>query len=267
MPGDSWRVGNTLPRLPESNVYLETLCAKSSATIKRMSFSRVPRLIAVVLLSLSGGYAQTTENEPAPVQDKRAFGLLPNYRTAELSEPFSPISVTEKFRIASKDSLDWPPYFAAAVFSGMAQLNNTHPSFGQGAKGYAHRYVTAAVDQAGGNLLTEAALPSLFRMDPRYFRKGTGSTAGRIGWALSRVAVARTNSGKWTFNSPEFLGNGMIAAMGNVYYPDSRGAGHTMERMFMQIGTDALSQLLKEFWPDVKKALERRKHRSTAPVK
>jgi hypothetical protein len=28
-----------------------------------------------------------------------------------------------------------------------------------------------------------------------------------------------------------------------------------MQRMFTQIGTDAISQVLKEFWPDVKRKL------------
>jgi hypothetical protein len=28
-----------------------------------------------------------------------------------------------------------------------------------------------------------------------------------------------------------------------------------MQRMFTQIGTDSLSQVLKEFWPDIKRKL------------
>jgi hypothetical protein len=36
------------------------------------------------------------------------------------------------------------------------------------------------------------------------------------------------------------------------------GFGPTMQRMFTQIGTDSLSQILKEFWPDVKRKLKSR---------
>ena len=138
------------------------------------------------------------------------------------------------------------------MFSGISQLEGTNPSFGQGVKGYAHRYVTGLADQDLGNYMTEAILPSLLHQDPRYFRKGRGSFLGRVGWAASRVAVGRNDSGHWTFNTSEFLGNGIVASIGNAYYPDQRNFSDTMQRMFTQIGTDAVSQVLKEFWPDVK---------------
>jgi len=34
----------------------------------------------------------------------------------------------------------------------------------------------------------------------------------------------------------------------------------TMQRMFTQVGTDSISNLLKEYWPDVKRRLASRKH-------
>jgi hypothetical protein len=37
-----------------------------------------------------------------------------------------------------------------------------------------------------------------------------------------------------------------MAAIGNLYYP-------TMQRMLTQISTDAISNVLKEVWPDVKR--------------
>ena len=75
----------------------------------------------------------------------------------------------------------------------------------------------------------------------------------RIAYAASRVAFAKTDKGAPTFNFSEFLGNGITASIGNAYYPDEVGFTPTMARMFTQIGTDAFSNVLKEFWPDVKK--------------
>lgn len=191
--------------------------------------------------------------KPDFVQDKHAFGVLPNYRTAEGDRPYAPITNKQKFKIATDDTIDGPSFLLAGLFAGVGQLENSNPSFGQGAKGYFHRYLTGLADQDVGNYLTEAVIPTLLHQDPRYFRKGHGSVMGRIGWAVSRTVVARSDSGKWMFNASEFLGNGMTAALGNAYYPDSRGFGDTMERMFTFIGTDAISQVLKEFWPDVKR--------------
>jgi hypothetical protein len=58
-------------------------------------------------------------------------------------------------------------------------------------------------------------------------------------------------------NYSEFLGNGAISALGNLYYPDSRSGASNALRLGTFIGTDALGNVLKEFWPDIKKKLER----------
>jgi hypothetical protein len=189
----------------------------------------------------------------APPQDKRVFGVLPNYRTIDGTIPFSPISTRRKFIIASKDTFDWPSYILAGAFAGISQLDNSNPSFGQGLKGYAKRYAASVADQDIGNFMTEAIMPTLFHQDPRYFRKVNGSIKGRLGYAATRVLVGRTDSGKWTFNASEVLGNGIVASLGNAYYPDERGLTSTLQRMGTQIGTDAISQVLKEFWPDIKR--------------
>ena len=184
--------------------------------------------------------------------DKRIFGVLPNYRTADESAKYTPLTAREKFVIASKDSFDVPVYFTAAGFAGLYQLENQSPSFGQGMRGYAYRYATAYGDQLIGNMLTEAALPVLFHEDPRYFRKGEGSMWRRAGYAMSQIVVTRTDTGRTTFNVSEIFGTGATAAVGNAYYPDDRGAGETIERLYTQLASDAFSNVLKEFWPDIK---------------
>ena len=52
-----------------------------------------------------------------PTQDKRIFGVLPNYRTADGTREFVPITAKQKFTIAIKDSFDWPVYMVSGVFA------------------------------------------------------------------------------------------------------------------------------------------------------
>src|SRR5579862_6897423 len=111
--------------------------------------------------------------------DKRIFGVLPNYRTADGSAPFMPISAKRKFYIAAKDSFDYPVYPLSAAFAGLYQLDDQNPSFGQGVKGYAKRFAASYADQAIGNMMTEAIMPALLHEDPRYFRIGA---AGGSKW-------------------------------------------------------------------------------------
>src|ERR1019366_9075939 len=232
-------------------LYAPAMYAQEAANVAEQPVSAAPDPIEPAPATTPDGHTPLA-GEPGSGQDKRIFGVLPNYRTADGSIPFSPITTKQKFTIARKDTLDYPSYALAAAFSGLSQLEDSNPSFGQGIKGYARRYASAVADQDIGNFMTEAILPSLLHEDPRYFRKVHGTFKSRLLYAATRVLVTRTDAGNWRFNSSEFLGNGAVAALGNLYYPDDRGFNSTMQRMGMQIGTDAISGVLKEFWPDIK---------------
>ena len=193
-----------------------------------------------------------TPGSPA-VGANRVFGVLPNYRTVDISQLGSVLSARRKFHIARKDSFDYPLVMLSAAFAGLGQLSNSAPSFGQGAKGYVHRLATNYADQAMGNMFTEGLFPAMLHQDPRYFRLGTGSTRHRIGYAASRVFVTHKDGGGAQFNYSEWLGNGSAVAISNAYYPDGRKFSNNATKLLGQVGTDALSQVLKEFWPDIKK--------------
>jgi hypothetical protein len=184
---------------------------------------------------------------------------LPNYRTADNTAAYVPLTVGQKWKIATKDTFDYPSYVLAGVFAGISQLNNSNPAFGQGAEGYAKRYAAGIADQDMGNFMTEAIFPTLLREDPRYFRKVTGSVKSRLLWAIERVVITKTDSGRSEFNFSEWLGNGTVAAIGNAYYPNERGFGSTVQRTLSQVGTDTISDVIKEFWPDIKRYLTKKR--------
>ncbi len=225
-------------------------------------------ILPAVLGAQGTDNAESVSPQPAPAQpaeqpiDKRIFGVLPNYRTADGTVPFTPITTRRKFYIAAKDSFDYPVYITAAAFAGLYQLDNQNPSFGQGVKGYAKRLATSYGDQAIGNLMTEAIFPSLLHEDPRYFRIGSsgGSTWHRTKYALTRVLVVRTDKGGSAFNFSEWLGNGTAVAISNLYYPgDTRNVYDNIQKLGIAVGTDAFSQVLKEFWPDIKRKFSKKK--------
>jgi hypothetical protein len=197
---------------------------------------------------------QPGQTQPPP-PDKRVFGVLPNYRTANESAVYTPITAKQKFIIASKDSFDYPLLGLAAVIAAEGQWENANPSFGQGWAGYGKRVGTSYADQVIGNMMSEAIFPSFLHEDPRYFRRGHGSVRSRTFYAATRVFVTKTDSGGTRFNFSEVLGNATAVAISNSYYPDNRDAADNVEKLGIQIGIDAVSQVLKEFWPDIKHKL------------
>jgi hypothetical protein len=197
--------------------------------------------------------ATTPAPEQEPPGGKRVFGVLPNYRTASSCQEGNAISAKNKIKIALKDSFDYPLVLLAAAYAGANQLTNDDPSFGQGVKGYAHRLATNYADQAIGNMMTEGFLPVLFHEDPRYFRRGPSYHPWyRVGYALTRVIVTDTDSGRHQFNYSEWIGNAAAAGISNLYEPDDRQASSNIVKLLEYVGTDAISQVLKEFWPDIK---------------
>ena len=211
----------------------------------------------------SSAIATAPQPDTPPPPDKRVFGVLPNYRTANESAVYTPITTKQKFIIASKDSFDYPLVLLAGAIAGFGQLTNQNPSFDQGLAGYGRRLGTGYADQAIGNMMTEAIFPSLLHEDPRYFRRGTGTVWSRTYYAATRVFVTRTDSGGKRFNFSEVLGNATGVAISNAYYPDNRNAMDNVEKLGEQIGIDAVSQVLKEFWPDIKRKFFQR-HTDTA---
>jgi hypothetical protein len=109
--------------------------------------------------------------------------------------------------------------------------------------------------------MTEAIYPTLLHQDPRYFRRGTGSTLSRLGYAVSQIFWTHNDSGGMQFNFSEIVGNSTAIAISNTYHPDSRNASDAVLGLGIQIGVDMAGNILKEFSPELARTFSR-KHRS-----
>jgi hypothetical protein len=187
--------------------------------------------------------------------DKRAFGFIPNDRTTDAFLPYQPISSKQKMTIAAKDSFDWMLSLVAAGYAGLGQLTDQNRPLGQGLAGYGNRLVRNYSDQVMGNVLVEGAMPIVLHQDSRYFRCGQGKFWSRVGYATSSVFVTRTDSRGTEFNYSEVVGSSLAVGISNSYYPGSRNLGGNFQKFTLQLATDAISNVLKEFWPDVKRKL------------
>jgi hypothetical protein len=214
----------------------------------------------------------TIENTPRPSNDsdsqepesKRIFGIIPNYRTSPSLHPYSPLTTQKKFKIASEDSFDRGTFVLAAAFAGEAQITNSNRSFGQGVAGYARYFGTSDADFVIGDFMTEAIYPTLLHQDPRYFRRGTGGTWSRLGYAMGQIFWTHNDSGSTQFNYSEIIGNSTAVAISNAYYADNRNFSDAAIKLGDQIGVDLAANILKEFWPDLERKMSRR-HASKRP--
>jgi hypothetical protein len=191
---------------------------------------------------------EITENvDPDNLQlpeSKRLLGIIPNYRTSPSLQNYKPLTAGEKFKIASQDALDRGTFVQAALVGGESQLTNANRSFGQGVAGFGKYWGSAYGDFAIGDYMTEGVFPTLLHQDPRYFRRGTGSGLSRLGYAVGQIFWTHRDSGGTQFN---------------YSYANNRTAADAVSKLGMQIGFDVAGNILKEFWPDLARALGRKK--------
>jgi hypothetical protein len=212
-----------------------------------------PAALFTIVSSLALGQQTSPAPNPTQPEDKRIFWIIPNYRTSPSLHPYKPITPEEKFKIATEDSFDRGTAALAVLFGGEAQLTNATPAFGQGVKGYARYLGTSYADFVIGDMMTEAIYPVMLHQDPRYFRRGTGSTWSRLASAAGQIFWTHTDSDHTQFNFSE------IQDIRRHVDPELNT--DAVSKLGVQLGVDMAANILKEFWPDINRKLSR-KHRA-----
>ena len=203
---------------------------------------------------------ETFEKADVP---KRIFFIIPNFMTTnDQPENQGPLSNRAKFNIAWHQYWDVSAHFSNLVQAAISQGADGLPHYGQGWGPFGERFAAQEGDQFTGSMLIYGVLPSLLHQDPRYFRRGRGSAWSRVGYAASRVVIARTDSGKPTFNASQVFGQLGQAGISLSYYPkQDRG----VQGLFMGWAINQAYNIgwnqLKEFTPDLSAALARRSKR------
>jgi hypothetical protein len=204
--------------------------------------------------------APTVTQSDAGSKD-RLFFALPNFLTLENSAHVPPMTAKQKFQVAARSSFDYVQYPWYAVLAGISQAQNSEPGYGQGAEGYAKRYGAAFADGTIENFMVNAVVPATLHTDPRYYQLGKGGFWHRTGYALSRLAITRTDSGHNTFNYGEIGGSLAAAAISTYsYHPEAdKTFSNTASVWGTQVGYDAIRIVLNEFWPDIRRKFHKTK--------
>lgn len=195
-------------------------------------------------------------------QPKRILGLMPNYRAVSAGVRPPPPGAKESFIIATENNFDYSQYVFVGLTSLMAEGSNTHPEFGKGVGGYWSYYWRGYIDKSAGDYLIIFAFPTLFHEDERYFAMGQGSFWKRTEYSGMSVFITPDYHGKNTFNWAEILGRGVSQAVSLTYYPSSVATPSSYFSKFgYAVGRDALTNVFREFYPDIARIASRPFHR------
>ena len=194
-------------------------------------------------------------------QTHRIMGVLPNFTAVDSNTHLPRLSTGEKFDMALHDSVDYSAVLLVAGLAGKGLYSNSTPALGTGARGFGRYYWREFTDQVSGTFFTEAIFPALTHEDPRYYTLGKDGFFKRACYALSRTFITKNDYGTNEFNISEIGGNASEAALSNLYYPAAeRGFSKSAKNFATQIVITAGANVLKEFWPDIKRWLHRHKN-------
>jgi hypothetical protein len=214
----------------------------------------------------------SSQGKVAGTSNDRLFYTLPNFLTLQNADKAPPLSAKEKFKVVALGTFDPVQYPWWGLLSAISQAENSEPAFGQGWVGYAKRYGAQAADSTIENFMTGAVFPSILHQDPRFYQSGKGGFERRTWYAATRILVTRSDSGNKQFNFSEVFGAAIAAGISTYsYHPHStfvrtptnphmfvgsdRTLSNTASVFGTQVGIDAVTLVVKEFWPDVHRKL------------
>jgi len=189
-----------------------------------------------------------------PFNTSRIMGVIPDYQTVrDPDTKFVPLTGRQKWALALKENIDPYNVATAAMTAGFSQMGNQTPKYGEGSPAYGMRFGAALADFGTQNVFSAGVLANLLHQDPRYWRKGPGtSVVKRVLYSASRVAITHNDAGAWTFNTSGVLGTCMGIAASNLYYPSVSVRGSVMlGRLNTSFTGGIIGNLMSEFWPDL----------------
>jgi hypothetical protein len=166
------------------------------------------------------------------------------------------LDARQKLELAVDETVAPSRFLGSAFTAGIGQARDSLPGYGQEWGGYGKRMGSSTASNASSHLFGTFLLPSALHQDPRYFVKLYGTAAQRVGYAVSRVVVTRTDAGGKAFNWSGFMSGLMAEALANSYLPSGeRTTGKTFSRFGFRIGFGALDNVVKEYWPTIFRSL------------
>ncbi|MCU1236564.1 MAG: hypothetical protein JWP63_4531 [Candidatus Solibacter sp.] len=218
------------------------------------------QVAALLLLSAGVCLAQMDADDPvilneSRLNESRIFGVIPDFQTVTDSGHVRPLTAGQKWNLALKETIDPFNVVNAAMGAAFSQRGNQTPKYGEGGVNYARRFGAAFADFGTQNFFSAGLLATVLHQDPRYYRKGPGtSVPRRILYSVSRLVIARQDSGAAAFNASGIGGMMMGIAASNLYYPAASQRGCVMTgRISTSLTGGIMGNLMSEFWPDLQK--------------
>jgi hypothetical protein len=186
-----------------------------------------------------------------------AIGTATGVATAQIPE-YSPLTHSEQFREYLNNSFGLEALGHAAAHAEISQLSNSPNEWGQGTAGYGARFGSTLGRHVIRQTLKYGA-SSLLHEDTRYVLSGKKGFWRRTEYAVASSFLARHPNGRRGFAFASVGSAGGAAFIARAWLPRSvatLGAGASS--FGLSIAADVGSNVVREFWPELKRRFRRK---------
>jgi hypothetical protein len=215
-------------------------------------------LIPIVLVLMrSPAQGQSTEFNAPPqaAQSSNVTGVIGPSAQATQPPEYVPMTASERFRLYLRRTYGIGSLFKSAAGAGSHQWGNTPKEWKQSAEAYGDRLGSSLAIHTIRGTLRYGASAALHK-DDRYVRARDTGFWRRSKHAVRETFIARNDVGHEHFAYSRFGSAAGAAFISRIWQPRStNSAGDGAEVFGLAIGLDVGHNMLREFWPDVKRHL------------
>jgi hypothetical protein len=218
--------------------------------LRRLARTAVVTGVGCIAALAQTAPAPSREILPLPFIEPQSLPPKPN-----LTLPDGALTPGEKVDLTIR-KLYSPQTFANRLLrAGMHHWQDYPEEWGQGwdafGRRFASRYSKMALRE-GIQLGTDI----IAKTDPRYDRCACSGFLPRVGHAWKRVVVARKDYGGETLNWANFTGAYVTQVISDQWYPDRlNNPGHHLKGGTMYLTWQGTTNMVREFWPEIKRAV------------
>lgn len=232
------------------------------------------RRFAVVALTLGQLVSAQNQNSTTPEQKSgaaaRGVDYLLNYLnmagTMKASD-FRPLTQRERTHLYFKTMANPLGYIKAGFSAGIDQWNDKPEEWEQGASGYGKRLANI-VGQYSIQRTVTFGLSSVLHEDNRYFNSGKTGLWPRTSYAIASGILARHDDGSRHLSISQLGGVAAGAFLSRFWQPPSQhSAGDGAVSFGITMGSNMGFSVVKEFLPDLGRAIARKRKKPSRPQK
>lgn len=169
---------------------------------------------------------------------------------------FQPFSRQEKFHFYLEHTYGPNDVLERSALAGIAQWRDSPTEWGQGLAGYGRR-LSSNFGQYSIKKTLQFSIGMALKEDPRYFASTENGFWRRTIHAMTHTIMVQNDHNRRVFSFGRVTGTLGGSFISRTWHPErQQTVGHALRNAGLSFGSEAGWNVLREFWPEIKKIFQ-----------